>query len=74
MTLDQLEVFQAIVFTGSFRGASERLNRAQSAVSYAIQNLEEDLGCELFDRNAYRAQLTPQGETIYQKAQSLLQE
>ena len=38
MTLDQLKVLAAIVETGSFRAAADRLHRAQSAVSYAIKD------------------------------------
>jgi DNA-binding transcriptional LysR family regulator len=50
VTFDQLAVFMAIVETGSFSGAARKLSRAQSAVSYAIANLERLLEIELFDR------------------------
>ena len=43
ITLDQIRVFEAVVETGSFSAAARRLNRAQSAVSYAIANLEAQL-------------------------------
>lgn len=72
LTLDQLRVFHSIVEAGSFRAASLHLHRAQSAVSYAIQQLEEELGIELFSRTGYRAELTLEGKRIYEKSLSLL--
>jgi hypothetical protein len=53
-SLDQLAVFLAVVETGSFAAAGRRLGRATSAVSYAIANLEQQLGVQLFDRDQAR--------------------
>lgn len=72
MTLDQIQVLQSILETGSFRAASQKLNRAQSAVSYAIRSLEDELGFSLFDRSAYRPRLTAQGSGFFRKAEELL--
>lgn len=64
-TLDQIQVFLAVVEAGSFAGAGRRLNRATSVISYAIANLEAQLGLELFDRNATRKPvLTEAGRAI----------
>jgi DNA-binding transcriptional LysR family regulator len=49
-TLDQIAVFLAVVETGSFAAAARRLGRATSVVSYAIANLESQLGVTLFAR------------------------
>ena len=49
---EELEALLAIVEHGSFRAASEKLHKAQSSVSYAIKNLEKDLGIEVFDKIA----------------------
>lgn len=68
ITLDQLVVFKTVIETGSFRSAAETLHRAQSAISYAISNLESELDVRLFDRSSYRPQLTEQGKSIFQKA------
>ena len=43
-TLDQIAVFLAIVETGSFAAAARKLGRATSVISYAIANLEAQLG------------------------------
>ncbi len=58
--------------TGSFTKASERLHRAKSAVSYAINNLEDELGLQLLDRSKYRPALTKYGEQLLEKAQGVL--
>lgn len=72
MTLDQLQVLQTIAKTGSFRAASQNLNRAQSAVSYAIRSLENELGFKIFNRDQYRPQFTPQGRAFLKKADDLI--
>jgi DNA-binding transcriptional LysR family regulator len=72
MTLDQLRVMEAIVRTGSFRAAADELHRAQSAVSYSIKSLEDEIGFAVFDRSAYRPQLSEQGRAVYLRAKALL--
>lgn len=72
MTLDQLQVLQTIVKSGSFRAASQELHRAQSAVSYAMRTLEGELGFKLFSRDQYRPTLTPQGRAFLKKANDLI--
>jgi DNA-binding transcriptional LysR family regulator len=71
-TLDQFSVFVAIVDEGSFAAAARRMNRAQSAITYAIQRLEEQSGVILFDRNAYRPALTDAGEAMVPRARRIL--
>jgi DNA-binding transcriptional LysR family regulator len=72
MTLDQLNVLQTIVKSGSFRAASQELHRAQSAVSYAIRSLEDEVGFKLFNRDQYRPNLTAQGRAFLKKAEDLI--
>lgn len=68
-TLDQLQVFLAIVEAGSFAGAARQLGRATSVVSYTIANLEAQLGLELFDRDSTRKpQLTEAGKAMLAEA------
>ena len=71
MTLDQIEVLNMIVQTGSFRKASEKLNRAQSAISYAVTKLEDEIGFKLFTRDGWRALLTDKGRLFYQRSLQL---
>ncbi len=64
-TLDQLAIFLAIVETGSFAAAARRLGRATSVISYAIANLEAQLGVTLFTRaGARKPELTDAGRAI----------
>ena len=64
-TLDQIAVFLAIVEAGSFTAAARKLNRATSVVSYAVSNLEAQLGVSLFERaGARRPRLTEAGRAI----------
>jgi len=74
MTLDQLVALDAIVATGTFRGAAERLNKAQSAVSHKIRKLEAELGFDVFSRDAYRPKLTPEGEVFYRETVRVLEQ
>ncbi len=74
LTLDQLQVLLATVEHGSFSGAARALNRAQSAVTHAIQRLETQLGVELFDRSGYRPVLTVAGQALLPRARRLLEE
>ena len=74
MTLDQLITLDAIVATGTFRGAGERLNKAQSAVSHQIKKLEDELRFDLFSRNEYRPTLTGEGEVFFREATRVLEQ
>ncbi|HLZ66321.1 MAG TPA: LysR family transcriptional regulator [Aliidongia sp.] len=73
-SFDQLQVMLAVVEAGSFSGAARRLNRAQSAVTYAVQRLEEQLGTALFDRTTYRPTLTEAGRTLLPRARLIAEE
>jgi DNA-binding transcriptional LysR family regulator len=71
-SLDQLQVFLTVVETGSFAAAGRRLKRATSAVSYAIANLELQLGLALFDRQQTRKPvLTEAGTAMLSKARAV---
>jgi len=70
---DQLRSFLAIVDTGSFTRASERVNKTQSAVSMHIRRLEEQLGCVLFVKQGRGARLTSEGERLIGYARRIMQ-
>jgi DNA-binding transcriptional LysR family regulator len=69
----QLKSFVAIAETGTFGQAAATVNRTQSALSLQIKKLEEQLGCELFDRTNRRVALTPQGEIFLGYAKRIIQ-
>ena len=71
-SVDQLLVLLAVVEEGSFTGAAKRLRRATSAVSYAIDTLETQLGLTLFDRGTTRKpKLSHVGEAIVSEAKAV---
>lgn len=74
MDLRQLQMFQAIVETGSFTRAGEKLFVSQSAVSRQIKLLEEELGSPLFKRYHRKIYLTPSGEIVLQYSQKIFNE
>jgi DNA-binding transcriptional LysR family regulator len=72
VSLDSLRVLDAIDRRGSFAAAATELHRVTSAVSYAVQKLEEDLGVVLFDREGHRAKLTATGLLVLERGRDLL--
>lgn len=72
LTLDALQLIDAIARRGSFAGAADELGRVPSAVTYAVRRLEDDLDVLLFDRRGYRARLTPAGEELLREGRHLL--
>jgi len=73
LTLEALTVLEAIDRKGSFAAAADELHRVPSAITYAIQKLEEDLGVLLFDRSGHRASLTDAGRELLREGRQLLQ-
>ena len=71
ITIEVLETLDAIDRRGSFAKASEELNKATSAVSYAVQKLEEQLDISLFQRQGRRSVLTPAGQLILQEGRTI---
>ena len=65
-------MFLAVVEAGSFAAAARRLGRATSVISYAIANLENQLGVTLFARaGTARPKLTDAGRAILADSRSL---
>jgi DNA-binding transcriptional LysR family regulator len=72
ITLDALEILDAIDRKGSFAAAAESLFRVPSAITYSIRKLEEDLGVTVFNRTGHRATLTLAGQELLQEGRHLL--
>ena len=64
LSLDQMRVALAVASTGSFSGAARHVRRAQSAVSYAITSLEQQLGTVLFERSGQGARVSAEGASL----------
>ncbi|MDQ8727945.1 LysR substrate-binding domain-containing protein [Bradyrhizobium sp. LHD-71] len=69
---DQLRSFMAIVDTGSFTRAAERVHKTQSAVSMHIRRLEEQLGRPLFVKNGRGMKLSGDGDRLVEFAREML--
>jgi DNA-binding transcriptional LysR family regulator len=71
--LNGMGVLTAIVDSGSFAGAAERLDMSQSGVSRSVARLEARLGIRLFDRTTRSVTLTDEGRRLYQQVVPLLE-
>lgn len=72
LTLEALEVLDAIDRRGSFAAAAEELHRVPSAITYSVQQAEEALDVLLFDRRGHRARLTEAGRELLDEGRHLL--
>lgn len=71
-TIDQWEVFQAVVQLGSFAAAASKMNRSQSTISYAISRLQEQFKIPVFEMKGRRAELTEAGKSLLADVEPLL--
>ena len=74
MDFRQLRYFVAVVENGSFRGAAERLNVAQSALSRHVQILEHELGLTLLNRLPRGVQPTAAGNRLFERSKALIRD
>ncbi len=74
LTLDQLRVLVTIDETGSFSAAGRKLQRAQSAISHAVQTLEQMQRVQLFDRSGRAPVLTEAGRALVAQARQVLRQ
>jgi DNA-binding transcriptional LysR family regulator len=73
-SLEQWAVLAAVVDEGSYAQAATALHRSQSAVSYAVGRLQEELDVPLLVIEGRKAVLTPHGQTLLQRARGLLRD
>jgi DNA-binding transcriptional LysR family regulator len=67
-----LQTFLAVVQTGSFTQAAERLGLRQSTVSQHIRKLEKEAGRRLFVRDTHSVAATADGEAMIELARGIL--
>ncbi|HEX8613089.1 MAG TPA: LysR family transcriptional regulator [Telluria sp.] len=72
--IDALSAFTAVIDTGSFSAAAERLGQTPSGVSRAIARLESQLGMTLMHRTTRRQDLTEEGDWLLGRARKILAE
>ena len=74
MDTQNLKTFVLVAENGSFSLAAEKLHLTQPAVSKRIALLEEQLGCDLFDRIGRNVTLTEAGQALLPHARTVQQE
>ena len=74
ISLEHWRSLLAVVDAGGYAQAAEVLHKSQSAVTYAVQRIEELLGVKAFEVVGRKAHLTPTGEVLYRRAKALLEE
>lgn len=72
ISLELLQVLDAIDRHGSFTAAAKALHRVPSALSHAVAKLESDLDITLFIREGRRAMLNDAGRTLLDDGRHLL--
>lgn len=72
MSVDELLAFVAVIETGSFSAASERLGQSTSGISRTISRLESGLGITLLKRTTRRLDLTEEGAWLLERARKVL--
>lgn len=70
--LDELQVFLAILETGSMAAAAHKLRRSASSVTRMLATLEERVGTRLFERSTRRLTATSEGLGLADQARRLL--
>lgn len=74
MEWQQIVGFYHVAKLGSFTKAANATFRTQSAISQQIKNLEEELGCQLFERIGKRKlRLTSAGNRFFKFSETILE-
>jgi len=72
LSVDALIAFTAVIDTGSFSAAAERLGQTPSGISRTISRLEAQLGMTLITRTTRRLDLTEEGQWLLERARVIL--
>jgi DNA-binding transcriptional LysR family regulator len=73
-TLTSIRVFRQVVESGSFVGASERLDISTAMVSKHVMHIEERLGLRLLNRNSRTLSLTEPGKIYFERCKTILED
>ncbi|WP_394201752.1 DNA-binding transcriptional activator PunR [Shewanella waksmanii] len=67
-----MQLIDMVARVGSFTAAANKLHKVPSAVSYAVKQVEEELGVILFERHHRSVSLTPAGEHFVKQSRLML--
>lgn len=71
LNLRQIEIFRAIMITGSISGAARMLNVSQPGVSRLLAHIEDRLGLRLFNRVKGRLHATTEAQRLFEEVEIL---
>ncbi|KAF7598912.1 MAG: LysR family transcriptional regulator [Candidatus Dactylopiibacterium carminicum] len=71
LNLRQIEVFRAVMITGSISGASQLLFVSQPAVSRLLSHTESRIGFALFERIKGRLYATPEAKKLFREVEQV---
>jgi LysR family hydrogen peroxide-inducible transcriptional activator len=74
LTLTQLKYALELSATGNYKLAAKQLSISQPALSIQIQNLEEEIGISIFDRNQMPIKPTEEGTEFLNRAQEIIRQ
>lgn len=74
MNARQLEIFRAIMRSGTLTSAAQLLNVSQPAVSKVLRHLESQIGYRLFERVGGRLQPTAEAQLLFADADRVFRE
>lgn len=72
LSVDALIAFAAVIDTGSFSAAADKLGQTPSGVSRTISRLEAQLGTTLIHRTTRRLDLTEEGAWLLERARKVI--
>lgn len=74
LDLESIALLELIETRGSFAAAAKALNKAPTAITYQLRQLEDSLDMLIYDRSGHKARLTPAGLTLLEEGRRLLAE
>lgn len=74
MKLEQLEQFIKVIDFGSISKAAMKMHMAQSTLSTSLKKFEEELGCQLIERDSKGVSLTPKGVEVYNQGKNICEQ
>jgi len=72
LSLYELKIFNTVAQAGSFSAAAQAMFLTQSSISQHIDNLEKQLGVQLFERGNRGVSLTAEGKKLERYSKQLL--
>ena len=71
LNLRQIEIFRAVMSTGSISGAAQMLHVSQPAVSRLLSYTESKIGFALFERIKGRLYSTPEAKRLFREVENV---